>query len=108
MSRRQIIDRKSTRLNSSHLVISYAVFCLKQQYELLGVPECEHDGTVRDPAALVQRRERPRCFIHRRRAAARIHAAEGPCVVMGAEHYPALGISSTEPADHVVDGAPSG
>src|SRR5688500_19726363 len=23
-----IIDRKSTRLNSSHLVISYAVFCL--------------------------------------------------------------------------------
>src|SRR5256885_11895529 len=25
------LDRKSTRLNSSHLVISYAVFCLKQQ-----------------------------------------------------------------------------
>src|SRR5688500_19791939 len=24
-----ILDRKSTRLNSSHLVISYAVFCLK-------------------------------------------------------------------------------
>src|ERR1022692_5103515 len=24
------LDRKSTRLNSSHLVISYAVFCLKQ------------------------------------------------------------------------------
>src|SRR5256885_9858716 len=24
------IDRKSTRLNSSHLVISYAVFCLKE------------------------------------------------------------------------------
>src|SRR5256885_11172211 len=24
-------DRKSTRLNSSHLVISYAVFCLKNQ-----------------------------------------------------------------------------
>src|SRR5688500_20351709 len=30
-SREQFIqqDRKSTRLNSSHLVISYAVFCLK-------------------------------------------------------------------------------
>src|SRR5256885_11102937 len=27
-------DRKSTRLNSSHLVISYAVFCLKQQDEI--------------------------------------------------------------------------
>src|SRR5256885_12296695 len=24
-------DRKSTRLNSSHLVISYAVFCLKEK-----------------------------------------------------------------------------
>src|SRR2546426_6955619 len=27
----QILDRKSTRLNSSHLVISYAVFCLKKK-----------------------------------------------------------------------------
>src|SRR5256885_12865631 len=26
-------DRKSTRLNSSHLVISYAVFCLKKKYK---------------------------------------------------------------------------
>src|SRR5256885_13158387 len=25
------VDRKSTRLNSSHLVISYAVFCLKNK-----------------------------------------------------------------------------
>src|SRR5256885_6118447 len=28
---RGIRDRKSTRLNSSHLVISYAVFCLKKK-----------------------------------------------------------------------------
>src|SRR5256885_9940855 len=27
---RPVRDRKSTRLNSSHLVISYAVFCLKK------------------------------------------------------------------------------
>src|SRR5256885_7153239 len=27
------LDRKSTRLNSSHLVISYAVFCLKKKYQ---------------------------------------------------------------------------
>src|ERR1022692_3134359 len=27
----QVLDRKSTRLNSSHLVISYAVFCLKKK-----------------------------------------------------------------------------
>src|ERR1035438_10559525 len=29
--RRRIVDRKSTRLNSSHLGISYAVFCLKKK-----------------------------------------------------------------------------
>src|SRR5256885_8676651 len=29
-------DRKSTRLNSSHLVISYAVFCLKKKKKSLG------------------------------------------------------------------------
>src|SRR2546426_5029525 len=28
---RRLGDRKSTRLNSSHLVISYAVFCLKKK-----------------------------------------------------------------------------
>src|SRR5256885_11867229 len=27
----KLADRKSTRLNSSHLVISYAVFCLKKK-----------------------------------------------------------------------------
>src|SRR5256885_3455135 len=27
----EVSDRKSTRLNSSHLVISYAVFCLKKK-----------------------------------------------------------------------------
>src|SRR5256885_15184082 len=28
-------DRKSTRLNSSHLVISYAVFCLKKKKKIM-------------------------------------------------------------------------
>src|SRR5437588_8279542 len=28
---REDVDRKSTRLNSSHTVISYAVFCLKKK-----------------------------------------------------------------------------
>src|SRR2546426_8694863 len=31
-------DRKSTRLNSSHLVISYAVFCLKKKKKRSGHP----------------------------------------------------------------------
>src|SRR5438034_2582306 len=29
--RQELLDRKSTRLNSSHTVISYAVFCLKKK-----------------------------------------------------------------------------
>src|SRR5262245_63174926 len=29
--KKEFIDRKSTRLNSSHLGISYAVFCLKKK-----------------------------------------------------------------------------
>src|SRR5256885_4375313 len=32
-------DRKSTRLNSSHLVISYAVFCLKKKKKTI-IPTC--------------------------------------------------------------------
>src|SRR5207244_5676784 len=30
-SQQQVLDRKSTRLNSSHQIISYAVFCLKKK-----------------------------------------------------------------------------
>src|SRR5256885_9800615 len=35
-------DRKSTRLNSSHLVISYAVFCLKKKKTKQRVIKYEH------------------------------------------------------------------
>src|SRR5256885_12779923 len=34
-------DRKSTRLNSSHLVISYAVFCLKKKIQRRALPGLE-------------------------------------------------------------------
>src|SRR5256885_2441423 len=47
VSRRRLTDRKSTRLNSSHLVISYAVFCLKKkksQLTLLSELVTVHDG----------------------------------------------------------------
>src|ERR1039457_4277244 len=46
--KRRDTDRKSTRLNSSHLVISYAVFCLKKTEKknrmsasALGVPRAQ-------------------------------------------------------------------
>src|SRR5256885_12030396 len=35
------LDRKSTRLNSSHLVISYAVFCLKKKKERTSHRTCQ-------------------------------------------------------------------
>src|SRR5256885_6878670 len=38
-------DRKSTRLNSSHLVISYAVFCLKKKKQRKS-PERLHRSLV--------------------------------------------------------------
>src|SRR5690625_6859386 len=31
-----LLDRKSTRLNSSHVAISYAVFCLKKKTDTAG------------------------------------------------------------------------
>src|SRR3712207_7268052 len=42
---RAALDRKSTRLNSSHANISYAVFCLKKNIELGQRPQAVHDTT---------------------------------------------------------------
>src|SRR5256885_10100958 len=39
-------DRKSTRLNSSHLVISYAVFCLKKNTTARVADLSAHPGNV--------------------------------------------------------------
>src|SRR2546430_11590170 len=36
-------DRKSTRLNSSHSQISYAVFCLKKKNNYRHHTQCDHD-----------------------------------------------------------------
>src|SRR5258708_29878386 len=44
-------DRKSTRLNSSHQIISYAVFCLKKKKK-----RQERIPTVRRRSHLLQRR----------------------------------------------------
>src|SRR5690625_6539917 len=40
-------DRKSTRLNSSHVAISYAVFCLKKKkttQHMYNAPTLQHDA----------------------------------------------------------------
>src|SRR5256885_8186323 len=48
----RLLDRKSTRLNSSHLVISYAVFCLKKKNNAHSLP-----GTPHRHAKLPRQRE---------------------------------------------------
>src|SRR6266851_8275204 len=40
-------DRKSTRLNSSHITISYAVFSLKKKKKAVSVPATRNPGTSR-------------------------------------------------------------
>src|SRR5256885_9011051 len=48
-------DRKSTRLNSSHLVISYAVFCLKKKYHAMWNPARQRRQTeqIRESTASI-------------------------------------------------------
>src|SRR3954462_6213619 len=41
------LDRKSTRLNSSHTIISYAVFCLKKIHAPASFPETHADSRPR-------------------------------------------------------------
>src|SRR5438132_3915806 len=43
--RRDHLDRKSTRLNSSHTVISYAVFCLKKKKKINGYYQGDRHST---------------------------------------------------------------
>src|ERR1022692_1472362 len=44
-------DRKSTRLNSSHLVISYAVFCLKKKKKQRRTPNADGRTVPHGPGA---------------------------------------------------------
>src|SRR3954467_496528 len=64
------LDRKSTRLNSSHTIISYAVFCLKKKTEVAWAA-----GELAPPPATQHsaRRHRRR---HARRARERLRRAE--------------------------------
>src|SRR3712207_7091081 len=38
-----VLDRKSTRLNSSHANISYAVFCLKKKKTIKYIEQCDSE-----------------------------------------------------------------
>src|SRR3712207_7807680 len=45
----QNLDRKSTRLNSSHANISYAVFCLKKKkIKYINIPHIQHNKRMQN------------------------------------------------------------
>src|SRR5258708_27420060 len=44
-------DRKSTRLNSSHQIISYAVFCLKKKKKAINDTDLAHAVSLSDAQA---------------------------------------------------------
>src|SRR5437868_10593713 len=52
LERDPLVDRKSTRLNSSHVSISYAVFCLKKKNSIQTLPI--PNSLSYDPANIVQ------------------------------------------------------
>src|SRR5438552_4858178 len=45
----ELVDRKSTRLNSSHQIISYAVFCLKKKKKINTNKQRIHPHQTPDP-----------------------------------------------------------
>src|SRR5256885_12898916 len=51
---RRLLDRKSTRLNSSHLVISYAVFCLKKKNKTRPLQQLHSKTRIRSYAHVLQ------------------------------------------------------
>src|SRR5256885_8382085 len=55
-------DRKSTRLNSSHLVISYAVFCLKKKKSKSRRSPHRGDTTATPLHSSVRRIRTPRIY----------------------------------------------
>src|ERR1039458_1022256 len=72
----QFTDRKSTRLNSSHLGISYAVFCLKKNGKLDGAEgddtrnvQLDGSGTIRTGPAIRGAPAAPLFFFQRGRPA---------------------------------------
>src|SRR5258705_6145922 len=51
--RRTLLDRKSTRLNSSHLGISYAVFCLEKKILQLSGLHDDHEDELAAAAGIL-------------------------------------------------------
>src|SRR5439155_10084339 len=69
-------DRKSTRLNSSHVATSYAVFCLKKKTPLVAAPAAVPEARVPVPPAPLPKASRTWAWLAREpHAATRTRAA---------------------------------
>src|SRR2546430_13324809 len=68
---RRLEDRKSTRLNSSHSQISYAVFCLKKKFD------CAYGALLRVLAGSLTTYGRLSAAIHQPQAARAVGSAVG-------------------------------
>src|SRR5437588_7856380 len=55
----EVGDRKSTRLNSSHTVISYAVFCLKKKKNDKNQIDASHTNSARNSTFNASRESPP-------------------------------------------------
>src|SRR5256885_2576171 len=81
------VDRKSTRLNSSHLVISYAVFCLKKkkankQFTVRARSTATHQASL-PPLRIINDLTlytRMRCRVHARGVYVGHESSTRPCV----------------------------
>src|SRR3989454_1414831 len=76
-----LIDRKSTRLNSSHLVISYAVFCLKKKKKTCAGPRT--DSVPAPPAGAALYTYVAGCRRHTRHASRRVRRCQIQDTVYG-------------------------
>src|SRR5258708_8265719 len=62
-----LVDRKSTRLNSSHQIISYAVFCLKKKTNIASGKRAAHQQSIHHSEPLAQtppRLQPPSSILH--------------------------------------------
>src|SRR2546422_2621728 len=57
----RILDRKSTRLNSSHGYISYAVFCLKKKKATPSPPSPQNQPSTENPTRTSKSRRPAPC-----------------------------------------------
>src|SRR5438552_14855967 len=71
-------DRKSTRLNSSHQIISYAVFCLKKKTTFQRIEQSTKNQAVATSQEAIQIHYQPQLHHHNAHNAKSVHEVHKP------------------------------